>query len=114
VKRLQHAILQGDVFFFLKTIKDETIDCIMTSPPYYNQRDYNIQGQIGLEKSLQEYVAKMSLFFKECFRVLKRTGTFFFNIGEKYDNGRALLIPERLLFEAERQGFKTANKNNLV
>jgi len=83
-RKLSYRIINADVLKGLKTIKDSSIDCIVTSPPYYGQRNYEIEGQIGLEHSPQLYVDKMTKVFEELFRVLKETGTFFLNIGDSY------------------------------
>jgi len=79
-----NTILQGDVLVRLKELSDECIDCIITSPPYYGLRDYGVEGQIGLEPTLSEYLDKMLDVTAELKRVLKRTGTIFWNHGDAY------------------------------
>lgn len=79
-----NKIYQGDVLEVLKTFPDESIDCIVTSPPYWNLRDYQILGQIGLEQTLKLYIEKMLTITEELLRVLKSTGTFFLNHGDCY------------------------------
>ena len=79
-----NIILQGDVIEKLKEIPDEFVDCIITSPPYYGLRDYGVKGQIGLEKTLDEYLNKMLEVTKELKRVLKKTGTMWWNHGDSY------------------------------
>lgn len=63
---------------------DEFVDCIVTSPPYYGLRDYGVKGQVGLEKTLDEYIEKMLSVTAEMKRVLKETGTMFWNHGDSY------------------------------
>ena len=68
----------------LRNMADNSVDCCITSPPYFGLRDYCVDGQIGLEKSPNEYVAKMVKVFREVYRVLKPTGTLWLNIGDCY------------------------------
>jgi len=68
----------------LKLLQDDSIDCCVTSPPYFNMRDYGVNGQIGLESTPQEYIAKLVQVFREVKRVLKPSGTLWLNIGDCY------------------------------
>lgn len=77
-------ILHGDALTILKTLPDESVNCCVTSPPYYGLRDYGVDGQIGLEKTPEEYVAKMVEVFREVRRVLRRDGTLWLNLGDSY------------------------------
>lgn len=77
-------ILQGDCLDQLKTLPDESVDCCVTSPPYYGLRDYGIDGQIGLEQTPEEYVARLVEVFREVWRVLKPEGTLWLNLGDSY------------------------------
>jgi len=79
-----NKIYQGDVLTVLKTFPDESVDCIVTSPPYYGLRDYGAEGQIGLELTLGEYLDKMLAVTAELKRVLKPTGTMWWNHGDSY------------------------------
>jgi len=63
---------------------DESVDCCITSPPYYGLRDYGIDGQIGLEQTPEEYVANLVVVFREVRRVLKKEGTLWLNLGDSY------------------------------
>jgi len=81
---LSNVILVGDVLTKLKELPDESIDCVVTSPPYWGLRDYGCEGQIGLEKTPEEYVAKMVAVFREVKRVLKKEGTLWLNLGDSY------------------------------
>jgi DNA modification methylase len=64
-----------------------SVQCCVTSPPYYGLRDYGVAGQIGLEKSPDEYVAQMVAVFREVRRVLRDDGTLFLNLGDSYAQG---------------------------
>lgn len=77
-------ILTGDALEKSKTLPDESVDCCVTSPPYWGLRDYGIAGQLGLEKSPEEYVASMVAVFGEVKRVLKEDGTLWLNLGDSY------------------------------
>jgi len=79
-----NRIIQGDALESLKLLSAESIDCCVTSPPYYGLRDYGIGGQIGLEASPEEYVAKLVEVFREVRRVLKPEGTLWLNLGDSY------------------------------
>lgn len=82
-----NIIIQGDSLGVLKTLPDESVDCCITSPPYWGLRDYGVDGQLGLEKTPEEYVAKMVGVFGEVKRVLKKEGTLWLNLGDSYMSG---------------------------
>lgn len=69
----------------LKKLTDNSVDCCVTSPPYYGLRDYGVEGQFGLEKTPEEYVANMVAVFEEVRRVLKPEGTLWLNLGDSYN-----------------------------
>jgi len=77
-------ILQGNSLDVLKTLESESVDCCVTSPPYWGLRDYGVEGQLGLEKTPEEYVAKLVEVFREVKRVLKKEGTLWLNLGDSY------------------------------
>ena len=68
----------------LKTLPPESVNMCVTSPPYYGLRDYGEQGQIGIEQSPDEYIARLVEVFDEVYRVLKSDGTLWLNIGDSY------------------------------
>jgi DNA modification methylase len=80
-------ILQGDCRDVLKTLPDESVHCVVTSPPYWGLRDYEHDGQIGLEPTLGEYVERMTTVFCEVRRVLRDDGTCWLNLGDSYIGG---------------------------
>ena len=80
-----NKIYQGDCIEQMKLFPDESIDCCVTSPPYWGLRDYGHDDQIGLEETPEEYVAKMVAVFREVKRVLKLDGTLWLNLGDSYN-----------------------------
>lgn len=78
------VIIQGDALTKLKELPGESVDCCITSPPYFGLRDYGVEGQIGLEESPEAYVSKLVEVFREVRRVLKKEGTLWLNIGDSY------------------------------
>lgn len=86
------TILIGDVFTKLAELPDESVHCAVTSPPYWGLRDYGVEGQIGLEPTLQEHLEIMVKVFAEVHRVLRKDGTCWINYGDCYAasvNGRS-------------------------
>jgi len=79
------VIYNGDSLSMLKGMDDETVQTCVTSPPYWGLRDYGVEGQLGLEKTPEEYVEKMVEIFREVRRVLKKDGTLWLNLGDSYN-----------------------------
>lgn len=79
-------ILTGDVRAMLKTLPDESVNCCVTSPPYWGLRDYGVEGQLGLESTPAEYVEKMVAVFSEVKRVLRDDATLWLNLGDSYNS----------------------------
>lgn len=128
-------IIIGDALEVLKQLPSNLFHCIVTSPPYWNLRDYNITGQIGLEKSFyclfdldktirgltspitpnalqqllegcgQCYICKLRRVFKEAQRVLRHDGTLWLNIGDTYHNKQLLSVPSLLVGALKRDGW---------
>ncbi len=82
-----NKIIQGDCLEVLRTLPDESVDCVMTSPPYWGLRDYGVGGQIGQEPTFDEYITKLCDIFDEVKRALKKTGTCWVNMGDTYNSG---------------------------
>jgi len=85
-----NQIIQGDTLEVLKQLPDECVDTIITSPPYWGLRDYGIEGQIGLEPTLEEYLEKLLAITAELKRILKKTGVMFWNHGDNYSGGQGI------------------------
>lgn len=79
-----NQVICGDCLKVLKTLPDKSVNCCITSPPYWGLRDYGVDGQLGLEKTPEEYVAKLVEIFCEVRRVLRDDGTVWLNLGDSY------------------------------
>lgn len=88
-----YRIKQGDALESLKDLPDNSIQCCVTSPPYFNLRDYGIDGQIGRENSPKEYIDRLVDVFEEVHRVLKLNGTLWVNIGDTWAANRSYQVP---------------------
>jgi DNA modification methylase len=100
----ENKIIVGDCLQIIKTFADNSIDLVITSPPYYQQRDYNT-GKLGIgnEQSESEYLSKLLEIFKECVRVVKNSGSIVFNLGDKYIHGKLALIPYKFAIKASEE-----------
>jgi DNA modification methylase len=81
LKQLINNITYGDAHHILRQLPDDSIDCVVTSPPYWRLRDYGVMGQLGLEQNFQDYVAKLCDIFDEIKLVLKPQRTCWINLG---------------------------------
>jgi site-specific DNA-methyltransferase (adenine-specific) len=106
---LRPFVFIGDVIEQLKRIPGNSIDLAITSPPYWGQRDYGIKGQIGIEKDPEEYINTLLMVFDELKRVLKDTGSFFLNIGDKYIEKNLQMIPFKLAIKMQSRGWALRN-----
>lgn len=84
------SVYQGDCLVVLSGLPAVSVNCCVTSPPYWGLRDYGHGAQIGLESTPEEYVAKMVAVFREVRRVLRDDGTLWLNIGDSYNNYRPM------------------------
>ena len=80
-------VYQGDALTVLRELPDASVNCVVTSPPYWGLRDYGVAGQLGLEPTPDAYVAKMVEVFREVRRVLANHGTLWLNLGDSYTSG---------------------------
>lgn len=87
MKQLTWEIRHGDALDELRKMPDESVQCVVTSPPYWGLRDYGVDGQLGLERSPAEYLEKMVTVFAEVRRVLRSDGTLWLNMGDAYNAG---------------------------
>lgn len=83
---MTNVIIQGDARHI--PLADESVHCVVTSPPYFGLRDYGVGGQIGLEPTPQAYVNEMVAVFREVWRVLRNDGTCWVNLGDSYASGK--------------------------
>ena len=109
IKMKTNIILQGDSLTQLKILPDESIDCVMTSPPYWALRDYGVEGQLGLEPTFEEYINKLCDIFDEIKRVLKKTGTCWVNLGDTYGGSKGG-GPDSLEREKEDKSWEDKSK----
>lgn len=79
-----NKIIVGNAIEVLKELPDCYVDCCITSPPYLGLRDYGVNGQIGLENSIEDYINRLTDIFREVRRVLKNDGTLWLNVGDSY------------------------------
>lgn len=86
IEALTNKIICGDALKTLRKFPDETVDCVVTSPPYWALRDYGTAGQSGLEPTIEEYLDKLMNIFNNVHRVLKPSGTVWVNFGDTYAN----------------------------
>jgi DNA modification methylase len=84
-----YRILTGDCRETLRTLPADSVQCCVTSPPYWGLRDYGHAGQLGLEQTPEEYVARMVDVFREVRRVLRDDGVLWLNLGDSYAAGKA-------------------------
>jgi len=114
----RNTILQGDALEGLRQLPSASVDCIVTSPPYFNLRDYGNDDQIGQERTVDAWVESLRAVFHECARVMKLSGALWLNVADTYSKRPAngaphksmLLGPERLLIALQRDGWIVRNK----
>ena len=92
------VIFEGDALFVLQRLPSKSVQCVVTSPPYWGLRDYRIEDQIGLEATLPQFLNRLVSVFSEIRRVLKDDGTLWLNIGDGYTSGN--------------RGYRAADKKN--
>jgi site-specific DNA-methyltransferase (adenine-specific) len=80
-------IMEGDALYALRLLPSNSIQCVVTSPPYWGLRDYGIEGQIGLESTLPQFINSLVRIFSEVKRVLRSDGILWVNMGDGYTSG---------------------------
>jgi DNA modification methylase len=107
-----YQIIHGDCLEVMRGMKAESVHCCVTSPPYLGLRDYGVEGQLGLEKTPEEYVAKMVEVFREVRRVLRKDGTCWLNLGDSYaaNRGGTSMPAETLAGGISGRGDIVANR----
>ncbi len=114
----RNTILLGDATRRLAQLPTASVDCVITSPPYYQLRDYGAVGQIGLEDTVEDWVEQLRSVCGELARVLKPTGSLWLNLGDSYSrharygaSPKSLLAaPERMLLALMHDGWIVRNK----
>ena len=89
-----------------KVIMENSIQTIVTSPPYGNLRDYGIKGQIGIDQSYGEYINSLDDIWRECYKILKPSGTFWLNVGHQMVKSNLIYIGSDLYAHLIKVGFK--------
>ncbi len=95
----------------LKQLPSESVDCIVTSPPYFWLRDYGVEGQLGLEGTVEEYVLALSDIMSESKRILKPTGVAFLNIGDTFYSGKGKSHGQDVKSKKRRFGLRAVDKS---
>jgi len=114
----RNVILIGDAAERLRSLPTGSVDCAATSPPYYGLRDYDVEGQLGLEPCVDDWVNRLRLVLTDVGRVLKPTGSLWLNLGDSFSRHirygappkSLLLAPERLLLALAHDGWIVRNK----
>lgn len=91
-------IIQGDCFDLIRQLPDRSVHLVVTSPPYFQQRDYG--AGMGGEKDIAEYIENLLALFRECLRVTTMDGSIVFNLGDKYLESSLMLVPYRFAISA--------------
>lgn len=87
----------ADALTYLKGLPDESVHCMVSSPPYFEQRDYKVSGQLGRERTPAEYVNRLGGVFSEARRVLRSDGTLWLNLGDGFASKASHQLPEKSL-----------------
>jgi DNA modification methylase len=103
-RKAQTAVYQGDARH-LPFIEDESIDLIVTSPPYWQRRDYGHPRQIGKERTSKEYITSLIECLHEWKRLLKSSGSIFINLGDTYRDRQVVGVPEHFMVAAQEAGW---------
>lgn len=110
------ALLQGDALAVLRKLPDAIVDCSVTSPPYYWQRDYDVEGQLGQEDTVDDYVMAMQQVFSEVRRILKPKGLLFLNLGDTYYSGKGQPMggdPKQVWRDVSRKKYRAVDRPGL-
>ncbi len=99
------TLVCGDALASLKNIPDNFIQTCITSPPYFGLRNYEIDGQIGLEETPELYISRLVEVFREIKRVLRDDGTLWLNLGDSYARKNLIGIPWRVAFALQHDGW---------
>jgi DNA modification methylase len=114
----RNTILTGDALATLRDIPGSSVDCVVTSPPYFQLRDYGTRGQLGMEATVSGWVANLREVSREVARVLTPTGSLWLNLGDSFSRHSKygvppkglILAPERLLLALAQDGWLVRTK----
>ncbi|MFL6136717.1 MAG: DNA-methyltransferase [Frankiaceae bacterium] len=114
----RNTILIGDALTRLRALPTASVDCVVTSPPYYQLRDYGVTGQLGLEANVDDWAEALRLVLAEVGRVLAPTGSLWLNLADSFSrhprygaSAKSLLLaPERMLLALAEDGWLVRNK----
>lgn len=106
-------IKNGEALEELKKFQDSSVDCVVTSPPYWRLRDYGSDKQLGLEETPEEFIKRLCDIFDEIYRILKESGTVFVNIGDSYSGSNSISTIGRRGFYKTIKDM-TLKKNNCL
>jgi len=111
IDEFTNKIFCGNSLELIKKLPDSSINLVITSPPYFKQRDYGgYDNEIGNEKEVEDYIESLRKIVHECVRILREDGNIVFNIGDKYDGGNLLLVPYRFAIEIiKKENVKLVN-----
>jgi site-specific DNA-methyltransferase (adenine-specific) len=113
-----NTILTGDALATLRTLPPDSVDCVVTSPPYYQLRDYGMAGQLGMEPTVADWVVNLRQVCREVARVLVPTGALWINVGDSFSRHSKYgapvksltCAPERLLLALADDGWLVRTK----
>ena len=105
-----NSVLTGDVRERLDDLPDDSVHMVMTSPPYWNLRDYGVDGQLGREETAEAFVQNLADVFDEVKRVLRPDGSLWLNLGDTYDDKDLQQIPARVALELQDRGWILRNR----
>jgi len=105
-----NSVIEGDCLDKLDELPNESVHCVMTSPPYWNLRDYGHDDQLGLEPDSDDYVSNIADVMDKVKEVLRPDGSLWLNLGDTYDDKDLQQIPARVALELQRRGWILRNR----
>lgn len=108
IEQVEGQVIVGDARRQLALLPPESIQCVVTSPPYFGHRDYSgteDPGEIGKEPDVQTYIGRLREVLRETHRVLRQDGTMWLNLGDTYRDGQMLSVPWRVAIALQEDGW---------
>lgn len=110
---MSYTLHTGDSLTVLRTLPESSVHTCVTSPPYWRMRDYQMEGQYGLEPTVEDYIARQLEVFREVRRVLRKDGTLWLNVGDRYASSHpGGFVGSKLTSRAHLQGVSQMNVKN--